>query len=99
MENEVWKVRDALGTGILCYVWYKHSLPTQVAKNAKYQHIAFDGFERCNGKKIVGMITSVFEQVAAPQSINDIEAHTGKKRKVGANSLYTLKKVIVECDK
>jgi len=91
--------RDALGRYSSATFGYKHSLPTAVAKNAKYQHIAFDGFEDY-GTEDCGDDHFSFEQVAAPQSINDIEAHTGKKSiKVGANSSYTLRKVIVECDK
>lgn len=91
--------RDALGRYSSAIFGYKHALPTAVAKNARYQHVAFDGFEDYGTEACADDHFS-YEQVAAPSKITSTEAHTGSNSiNVSSNSSYNLRKVMVECEK
>ena len=95
--------RDALGRYSAAIFGYNHALPTAVAKNARYKHIAFDGFEDYGTEDCADDHFS-YEQTDSPSDVTDEEAHTGEKSiKVGPSvggdgGSKMLRKVIVECD-
>lgn len=90
--------RDALGRFSSAIFGYNHSLPVAVAKNAKYQHIAFDGFEDY-GTEDCGDDHFSYEQIAIPSKLTDAESHSGRKSiLVEPDSIYSLRKVLIECN-
>ena len=90
--------RDALGRYSSAIFGYNHSLPVAVAQNARYQHIAFDGFEDY-GTEACDDDHFSFEQVAGTNGITEDEAHSGMHSiVVGAGNAHTLRKVLVECE-
>lgn len=97
--------KDALGRYSSALFGYNHALPTAVAKNAKYQNIAFDGFEDYGTESCEDDHFS-FENIADSDWITKDEHHSGKKSiKVSPNSQnsenggeYVLRKVLVECE-
>lgn len=98
--------RDALGRYSSAIFGYKDALPTAVAKNARYQHIAFDGFEdyRYDPESCENDHFS-YEQKVEEVNIVEEEAHTGRKSiKVSANGTngssgsYVLRKVLIKCE-
>ena len=69
-----------------------------MAQNARYQHIAFDGFEDYGTEACADDHFS-FEQVAGSTGITDDEAHSGMRSiEVGAGKEHTLRKVLDECE-
>jgi len=91
--------RDALGRYSSAIFGYKHSLPTAVAQNARYRHIAFDGFEDYGTEDCSDDHFS-FEQVSESSNISEEEAHSGRKsiKVTPTEERLILRKVLVECD-
>ena len=97
--------KDALGRYSSALFGYNHSLPTAVAKNARYQQIAFDGFEDYGTEDCEEDHFS-FEQIIQNQNLSN-QAHTGNRSiKVSpstggteSNGKYVLRKVLIECEK
>lgn len=98
--------RDALGRYSSALFGYNHALPTAVAKNARYQHIAFDGFEDY-GTEACDEDHFSFEKQVLDNQLSKSEAHSGKKSirvapassQSGEGGKFVLRKVLVECEK
>jgi hypothetical protein len=97
--------KDALGRYSSALFGYNHALPTAVAKNARYQHIAFDGFEDYGTEGCDDDHFS-FEKLIADQHLSKDEAHSGKKSIMvtpagsgAGGGKFVLRKVLVECEK
>ena len=96
--------KDALGRYSSAIFGYNNALPTAVAKNARYQDIAFDGFEDY-GTEACDDDHFSFEKMVKDQFLSDEEAHSGNKSirvapaAAGTESSgkYVLRKVLIEC--